>query len=102
MSRLSLVADPCLPDPCAQNEICEQVNVTGHVCRNIDNSTQNCLSSKYFVYLLISPRPTGETGGDFRFSLRQSVRPSVSLSVSQSVCYTRFPDFSWLCFHISE
>ena len=30
-----------------------------------------------------------------------SVCPSIFLSVSQSVCHTRFPDFSWLCFRIS-
>ena len=41
------------------------------------------------------------TGGDYRFALCLSVCLSVSLSVRQSVCHTRFLDFSWLFFHIS-
>ena len=43
--------------------------------------------------MVISPPPVKPEG---TIGLH-SVCPSVSLSV----CHTRFPDFSWLCFHIS-
>ena len=48
-------------------------------------------------------KPEGTIG---LHSVCLSIRPSVCLSfchsVILSVCHTSFPDFSWLCFHISE
>ena len=53
------------------------------------------IASKLFLFSPPPVKPEGTIG-------LHSVRHSVTLSFCLSVCHTRFPDFSWLCFHMFE